>query len=170
VRGLWLALALLVALVLQTAIARWQLPAPLSVDLVTVVVIYTALAAGPMAGLSAGTVGGLVQDALSSGILGIGGLAKTLVGYFAGRFGTQFIVTSTLPRMVIFAGATVAHAVIFMGLYTVLGLRSFPQPLMTVAGQTAGNCLAGLILVQLIDWVPRVVERRRQARIVRVRR
>ena len=81
-----------------------------------------------MTGLVAGTVGGLVQDALSSGILGMGGLAKTVVGFLAGRFGTQFIVTATVPRLLVFAAATAAHAVLFMGLYTLLGLRSLPGP------------------------------------------
>jgi hypothetical protein len=61
-----------------------------------------------------------VQDALSSGVIGIGGLAKTLVGFLAGIIGTQFIVAQSLPRFVVFFGATVLHAVVFMGLYVLL--------------------------------------------------
>ena len=56
----------------------------------------------------AGTLGGLVQDALSSGVIGIGGLAKTIVGFLAGVVGTQFIVAQPLPRFVVFFGATIA--------------------------------------------------------------
>ena len=97
------------ALVLQTTITGTVLRV-LPVDLVLVVVVAAALAFGPVTGLLAGTVGGLIQDALSSGILGMGGLAKTLVGFAAGRFGTQFIVTATVPRLLVFAAATVAHA------------------------------------------------------------
>jgi len=170
VKTLWLALALAAALLLQSALPAWRFPGDVSVDLVLVVVVFSALVSGPMTGLVAGTVGGLVQDALSSGILGIGGLAKTLVGYFAGRFGTQFIVTSTGPRLLAIAVATVAHAVVFMGLYTVLGLRTFPHPAATVLGQTLGNCTAGLVGMQLAEWLPRVIERRRMARTMRVRR
>ena len=55
------------------------------VDLVLVAVVYVALVHGAAAGILAGTFGGLVQDAVSSGILGIGGLAKTLVGFTVGR-------------------------------------------------------------------------------------
>ena len=46
-----------------------------------IVVVYVGIKSGPVTGLLAGTVAGLIQDALSSGILGIGGLAKTLVGF-----------------------------------------------------------------------------------------
>ena len=66
-----------------------------------------------------------MQDALSSSVIGIGGLAKTLVGFLAGIIGTQFIVTASLPRFVVFFGATVLHAVVFMGLYVLLDLRHF---------------------------------------------
>ncbi len=97
------------------------------VDLVLVVVVASALAFGPVTGLAAGTVGGLIQDALSSGILGMGGLAKTLVGFAAGRFATQFIVTATVPRLLVFAAATVAHALLFMGLYTLPGPAVVPR-------------------------------------------
>ena len=38
----------------------------------------------PVTGMLAGTVGGLAQDALAGGIVGIGGMSKTIVG-FAGR-------------------------------------------------------------------------------------
>ena len=73
-----------------------------AVDLVLVVVVYVALTSGPVTGLLAGTLGGLLQDALSSGVIGIGGLAKTVVGFLAGIIGTQFIVAQPLPRFVVF--------------------------------------------------------------------
>ena len=93
-KGLWTAAALAVAVVLQTTVAGFLGQGVMTVDLVLVVVVYVALTSGPVAGLLAGTVGGIVQDALSSGILGMGGLAKTVVGFLAGRFGTQFIVAA----------------------------------------------------------------------------
>ena len=108
---------LAVAVVAQSALGGLEWRGTPTVDLVLVAVVYLALTGGPVAGLVAGTVGGLVQDALSTGILGMGGLAKTVVGFLAGRFGTQFIVTATLPRMITFAAATAAHAVLFMGAY-----------------------------------------------------
>ena len=164
-RLLGIVLALAVALVVQTS-----LPGAAPVDLVLVVVVAAALAFGPVTGLVAGTVGGLVQDALSSGILGMGGLSKTLVGFAAGRFATQFIVTATVPRLLVFAAASAAHAALFMGLYTLLGLRSFPDPATAVATQAVANAVIGVVGVRTVDAIPRMLERRRQNRGMRVKR
>jgi rod shape-determining protein MreD len=165
VRFLGVVAALAVALVVQTS-----LPGAAPVDLVLVVVVAAALAFGPVTGLVAGTVGGLAQDALSSGILGMGGLAKTLVGFAAGRFATQFIVTATVPRLLVFAAATAGHAGLFMGLYTLLGLRSFPDPVTAVATQAMANAVIGVVGVRAVDALPRVIERRRANRGMRVKR
>ena len=54
-------------------------------DLVLVVVVYVALTTGPVSGMLAGSVAGLIQDALSSGVIGIGGLAKSIVGFWRAR-------------------------------------------------------------------------------------
>jgi rod shape-determining protein MreD len=152
------------AVVAQSAIGAYAWRDMAVVDLVLVAVVFVALMGGPVAGILAGTCAGLVQDALSSGILGIGGLAKTLVGFTVGRVGSQFIVTGSLPRVLAFAAATAAHAVIFMGVYWVLGLRSFPNPLPSVAVQAIGNGLVGAIGFQMSEWMPRALERRRASR------
>ena len=169
-RGLMLVAALAAAVVLQTTLAGFLVPGALTVDLVLVVVVYVALTSGPVAGLLAGTVGGLVQDALSSGILGMGGLTKTLVGFLVGRFGTQLIVTAMMPRFLVFAAASAAHAGLFMGAYTLLGLRSFPDPLATVALQAVGNGVIGVVGFQVAEWLPQMLDRRRSGRGMRVKR
>lgn len=157
-------LALVVALVLQTTLARFVIRGTVAVDLVLVVVVYEALVSGPMTGMFAGTVGGLVQDALSTGVIGIGGLAKTIVGFLAGVIGRQFIVAQPLPRFVVFFGATILHAVIFIGLYTLLDLRQFGTPYAAVAGQAFGNAVIGVVAFQLVQFLPGAVERRRAQR------
>ncbi len=168
-RVLGVGLALAAALVLQTTVTG-MVRGVVPVDLVLVVVVGAALAFGPVTGLITGTIGGLIQDALTSGILGMGGLAKTLVGFAAGQFGTQFIVTATVPRLLVFAAATAAHAALFMGLYGLLGLRSFADPVPGVAIQAVGNALVGVFGVRAVDAVPRILERRRDNRGLRVRR
>jgi rod shape-determining protein MreD len=157
-------LAVAAALALQTTLARFVVRGPVAVDFVLVVVVYVALTAGPSAGLLSGAVAGLIQDALSTSLIGIGGLAKTIVGFLAGIVGTQFIVVDTLPRFVVFFAATVVHAVVFMGLYAVLDLRHFGTPYAAVAGQAAGNALVGVVAFQLVELLPGAVERRRAAK------
>ncbi len=160
-------LGLAVALAVQTTLSTLLLRGTAALDLVLITVVYVALTSGPMTGLLAGTVAGLAQDALSSGVLGIGGLAKTLVGYGTGVLGTQFIITAPLPRFVVFVLATIAHAAVFIGLYVVLDLRVFPSPYAAVAGQALGNGFVGVVLAQLIELLPGVAARRRATRTFR---
>ena len=152
-------LATALALALQTSLAGTN-----AVDFVLVVVVYVALTYGPVTGLLTGTFAGLVQDALASGVIGIGGLAKTIVGFLAGVIGTQFIVAQPLPRFVVFFGATLLHAVVFYGLYLVLNLRQFGSAYAAIAGQALSNALVGVVAFQLVELLPGAVERRRAAR------
>jgi rod shape-determining protein MreD len=163
-------LAVALALALQTTLARYVIRGTVAVDLVLVAVVYVALTSGPASGLLTGAVAGLIQDALvASPVIGIGGLAKTIVGFLAGVLGTQFIVAQPLPRFVVFFSATVLHAVIFMGLYTLLDIRHFGAPYAAVAGQALGNAVVGVMAFQLVELLPGAVERRRAMR-GRVRR
>jgi rod shape-determining protein MreD len=157
------------ALALQTTLARFVIRGTGAVDLVLVVVVYAALTSGPVTGMLTGTFAGLVQDALSSGVIGIGGLAKTLVGFLTGIIGTQFIVAQPLPRMVVFVAATFLHAIVFMGLYELLDLRQFGWPVGAVTGQAIGNALVGIVAFQLVELLPGAMERRRMSR-PRIRR
>lgn len=162
-------LAIAVALALQTTLARFVIRGTVAVDLVFVLVVYVALSSGPVTGLLTGALAGLAQDALSSGIIGIGGLAKTVVGFLAGMVGTQFIVSQPLSRLVVFFAATLLHAAIFIGLYVLLDLRHFGTPVAAVLGQATGNALVGVIAFQLTEFVPGAMERRRMQK-TRVRR
>jgi rod shape-determining protein MreD len=162
-------LATALALALQTTLARFFVRGTVAVDLVLVAVVYVALTYGPVTGLFCGTAAGLAQDALSTGVIGIGGLAKTIVGFLAGVMGTQFIVTQPFPRFVVFFAATVLHALVFMGLYVLLDLRHFERPYAAVAGQAVGNAVVGIVAFQLVELLPGIVERRRAQRS-RIRR
>jgi rod shape-determining protein MreD len=161
--GVLIAIAL--ALALQTTLARFVVGGTAALDLVLVVVVYVALTTGPVSGLLAGSVAGIIQDALSSGVIGIGGLAKSIVGFAAGVIGQQFIVTAALPRFVMFLGATALHAAVFMGLYVLLELRTFPAPWAAIASQAVVNAAVGMIAFTIIESLPGFVERRRSRRV-----
>lgn len=160
--GVLLAIAL--ALALQTTLARVLVAGTAAVDLVLVAVVYVALTSGPGPGMLAGSLAGLIQDSLSSGVIGIGGLAKCIVGFLVGGIGQQFIVTATLPRLLMFVAATVAHAAVFMGLYVLLGLRTFPSPWPAVVGQAIGNSVVGMVAFTIIESLPGAIERRRRSK------
>jgi rod shape-determining protein MreD len=164
VRTAGVLIAIALALALQTTLARFVVGGTTAIDLVLVAVVYIALTSGPVSGMLAGSLAGLIQDQLSTGVPGIGGLAKSIVGFVAGAIGQQFIVTAALPRLVMFVGATAAYQALFMGLYVVLGLRSFPSPWKAIATQALGNAVVGMIAFTIVEAFPGVVERRRAGR------
>jgi rod shape-determining protein MreD len=153
--------ALAAALVLQTTLAGLTLRGATLVNLVLVAVVYMALAFGPVAGMLAGTAGGLVQDSLAGGIIGVGGLSKTLVGFFVGVLGAQFIVSQTLPRFVMFVGATFVHELCFQGLQALVEGRAFALHWSTTLTQAAVNGLIGILAFQVVELGPGVIQRRR---------
>jgi rod shape-determining protein MreD len=162
VAGVLVAVAL--ALATQATFDRVVFGDTAVVDLVLTAVVYVSLTMGPGPGMLTGSLAGLIQDALSSGVIGIGGLAKTVVGFVVGAISQQFIVTAAVPRLVMFVLATVAHAVLFMGLYQVLGARTFASPIAAVATQAVGNTVVGMVAFSIIEGLPGMVERRRLAR------
>jgi len=177
VRAIAILLAIAIALALQTSLARFFTPGAGLIDLVFVVVVYIALSGGPTAGMIAGAVAGLSQDALAAtgalqisigagtvstrSIIGIGGLAKTVVGFFAGIIGSQFIVARPLPRALVFFTATVAHAIIFVGLYQVIDRAYTQTTLGAIFRQAGANALIGVLVFQIADFLPSFVDRRR---------
>lgn len=163
-KGLLIAAGVVLALAVQTTLARYLIGGRFVIDLVLVAVVYAALAAGPVSGMVTGTVAGLIQDALSTGIIGIGGLSKTIVGFIAGVVGTQFIVAQSPSRFVVFFAATLLHAAIFMGLYVLLGVRTFESRYAVVLGEALANAVIGVVAFQLSDLLPGAVERRRLGR------
>jgi rod shape-determining protein MreD len=161
VRMLRLAVVIAAALVLQTTLARFLVRGSIGVDLVLVAVVYLSLTRGPTAGLLSGMVAGLAQDALGTGIVGIGGLAKTVVGYLAGTFGSAFIVAQPIPRFLVFFAATVVEMVIIAGFHAVLDPGPASLPVGAVVAQALGNSLVGIVMFQLAESLPRSLERRR---------
>ena len=162
--------AIAAALALQTTLGSLVIRGTAALDLVLIVVVYIALMTGPVTGLLLGSFAGLIQDSLSSGIIGIGGLAKTVVGFMAGVLGTQFIVAAPLSRFVVFVLATALHAAIFMGLYVLLELRQFDSPYGPVLSQAVGNGFVGVVGAQLVELLPGLRERRRTRRASRLSR
>ena len=71
-------------------------------ELPLLVTIYFALMRrSPVGGLFVGMLVGLAQDSLSKNPLGMFGIVKTLVGYFAASVGLRFDVDHPLVRLVL---------------------------------------------------------------------
>jgi rod shape-determining protein MreD len=161
VRTIGVLLALSGALALQTTLTGLTIAGATAVNLVLVAVIYTALAFGPVAGLLTGSVGGLVQDALAGGIVGIGGFSKTLVGFLVGLLGAQFIVAQSLPRFVMFVGGTLVHELCSQALYALVETRAFRMPWSATLIQAVVNGVIGILAFQIVESGPGLMQRRR---------
>ena len=63
-----------------------------------VTVYFSLMRRSPIGGIAVGALVGLVQDSLSKNLLGMLGIVKTLVGYFAASVGLRFDVDHSLVR------------------------------------------------------------------------
>lgn len=162
-RAIRIGLMLIAALTLQTGAAHATGNRTV-VDLVIVAVIYYSLVGGPNVGILLGSAAGLVQDALSGGVVGVGGFANCLVGCLAGVLGTQFIVTGTLPRFLVFVLGSLLQMGCSIGLYTLIDPRGIGVAPTTVLAQALLNGVVGVLAFYVVERMPQVIERRRLRR------
>jgi rod shape-determining protein MreD len=149
------------AVLLQVLFARYLIGGRVAFDLVLVGVVFVSLQAGAAGGMLAGTLGGLLQDAAAGGVVGVGGLLKTLVGFFTGAFGTQFVVAKPYARAMIVGAATIVHSFMAIGLQAVIG-QHWPGIVWTLMLQeVAINALVGFVAFHLADAVPGAMARSR---------
>lgn len=157
-------MALIGALLFQTTLAGMSLEGATRVNFVLITVVYVALSLGAVSGLLTGAVGGLIQDAIAGGIVGIGGISKTLVGFLVGVLGAQFIVSQPLPRFVMFVAATVVHELSFQSLYALVEGHGLRIVWSTLLAQAAVNALIGVVAFAVVEQMPGVVARRNARR------
>ena len=145
------ALALLVAFLVQTVFGRYFEFLNSYLDLFTVVVAMFGLLRGRAVGVMTGTAAGLIQDAFSGGFLGFNGISKITVGYVAGIAGRHLIVRSWSSRLLFFA----AMSMIDMAILAAVGnLTEHPRVVgegLTPLYMCIGNAIAGILLIRIVD-------------------
>ena len=155
--------AMIAALALQTSTFLGRQGT--GIDLVLVVVIWTALQFGPATGLLTGAAAGLAQDVLSGGgIIGVGGFAKTLVGFGAGVLGSQFIVAGSLPRFVVLVVGAAVNEIVFLGMYAAIERRGFDMPWKQAGIRALTTAVVGIALMIASNAIPAFLMRRRLRR------
>jgi rod shape-determining protein MreD len=162
VKGAIVGVAIIAALALQTSPFLGRQGA--GIDLVLVVVVWTALQFGPAAGLLTGAAAGLAQDVLTAPIIGVGGFSKTLVGFGAGVLGSQFIVANALPRFVVLAVGAVVNEIVFLGLYAAIERRGFDMPWRQAGARALATAVVGIALMIASNAIPAFLMRRRLRR------
>ena len=157
-------IALVIAWLGQTTLVPVVAGTGAPVDLVLLVVLFAAMARGPGVGLWTGTVAGLVQDALSGGVIGVSGLAKSIVAVLAGIAGSQFIIATIFHRMLVILAASLVHAFCFLGLYVLVGSEVPTAGVGFVLAQSVANAFVAVVAERIVRAAPGIFERIRRGR------
>lgn len=97
-------------------------------DLFVVVVVLQSLSRSSLAGLAAGLVVGMVQDALTGGLFGLYGFADTIIGYAVARASQRLVLEKAGGMFPVAATAAVVQQAIVVGLaYLLLPDPRFPD-------------------------------------------
>jgi rod shape-determining protein MreD len=115
------AAALIAAVLLQAALAPSLRIFGIVPNIVFLVVVTLALVEGPIAGCTAGFVGGLLFDLLGSGVVGPSALVLTLVGYVAGLMQANMFAEGWLLPVTVVAVASLAAEVTYGIVLAVVG-------------------------------------------------
>jgi rod shape-determining protein MreD len=112
-RWLGSALALLLALIAQTALGQLAPAQARLLDLFLIVVVYCGLVFGESHGMLVGAAAGWIQDSLAGGsVVGISGLSKVIVGFGVGFAGARFLVGGGAQRLLVVFVASLADALL----------------------------------------------------------
>jgi cell shape-determining protein MreD len=147
---------IVLAVVLHAVLGRVSAPLPILFNAFAWVVLYFGLTRHEVFGALMGTACGLLQDSLSLGVFGIGGLTKTLLGFGSGYISRKINVTP-VGRTFVFV---LVLAALELFLWKILVLFLFGEHFAAAAG---------LVFLQppataLIVTVAFQARRRREAR------
>jgi rod shape-determining protein MreD len=151
-KGLWTGIAILVALLLETALGRLVSGGSRFLDPFLLVMVYCALTGGEAHGMLAGMAAGWVQDVHFAGpVLGVSAFTKLLIGYSAGLAAGHFLIVGPAARALILLLATLADALVFQWLAAVFDLRVLDLSSLALASRATVNAVAGALLFELLD-------------------
>ena len=160
-RVFWTALAILAALLLQTALGR-LLPLQARVfDPFLLVVVYCGLTGGETHGMLAGAAAGWVQDVHFGGrVLGLSGLTKVLVGFVVGVGSTRFHLGEPAARLLVLMVATLADALLYGQLAQVFDVQAYALSPLGLLARAVVNGAVGMVVFETVDrqirrWAPR---------------
>jgi len=140
-----------IALLLQTVLPV-RLPLARVFDFPLLVTIYFAVGRrNKVFAIALGTVIGLTQDALSSGLIGLFGMAKGLIGYLAATASVKFEIEDVFGRLALTASLVLTHGLFLAALHRVLLDPAPPFQLLSLAASTLANTGLGLVLYLALD-------------------
>lgn len=119
------------------------------VDLPLIVVLYYALNRGPIVGSTLGGAVGLLQDSLTGSLLGVGAVARSLVGYAVGSASTRLVFVGRFPQILFVAAGTLLSNLLEALTLALMGRQLAMPSFAGLLAVTVGNSLVGGILLVL---------------------
>jgi rod shape-determining protein MreD len=146
----------LLAVFVQVFVSKWVSFIKIF-DLPLLVTIFFAVARRrPVPGLVTGALIGTVQDVFSSPVIGLNGIAKTMIGYLASSLGVRIDVENPGSRFIMTFVFCLLHRIIYMLID--LGLVGGNDPWLW--GHTLLSSFAnGLLAVALFTAMDRLKQR-----------
>lgn len=151
-KSFWTGLALVAALLVQSALSKGLPGAARYFDPFLLVVVYCGLTGGSSRGMVVGVCAGWVQDVHFGGrVLGLFGLTKLLIGFMVGASSTRFHLAEPTSRVLVLFLATVADALLFRGLAVVFEVDAYMLSPVGLLVRGLLNALAGVILFEALE-------------------
>lgn len=146
------AVAILMALVVATALGQLLPALGRVVDPFLLVVVYCALRGGETEGMLTGLAAGWVQDAQFAGpVLGISPLAKILIGFMVGLAGRHFLLAGLGARTLVLLAASAADTFLFQWLAAVFDVRVIDLGPLGLLWRATVNAGLGVALFEVVD-------------------
>lgn len=121
-------------------------------DLPLLVTIFLSVSRrNPVSGIIAGSVIGLLQDALTHLPLGVYGIAKTVVGFGASSLGMRIDVENPLARVLTVSGFYVVHYLVYFIVARVLVGQTVEWDWGRLVLAAAANAVVALPLFSFLD-------------------
>lgn len=143
--GVKLTIAFIISILLQWTLRNVAEPF-VYVDFPLIVVVYAALQRNSIRAILFGTFSGIAVDALSGGLLGANGFAKTLVAYIVSEIARRVYLDNLLLRIPVLAGATVLSSIVYFGLHWLFGQPPSGDILVTSAYSLIGTTITGTLV------------------------
>jgi len=145
-------LAILMALVVATALGQLVPSLGRVVDPFLLVVVYCALRGGETQGMLSGLCAGWVQDAQFAGpVLGISPLTKIVIGFTVGLAGTRFLLVGFGARTLVLLAASAADSFLFQWLAAVFDVRVVDLGPLAMLWRATVNAGLGVAIFEIID-------------------
>jgi cell shape-determining protein MreD len=163
-KAFWTAGAILIALLLQSAVSQVAPGQARILDPFLLVLVYCALTGGEVHGMLAGAASGWIQEIHFGGaVKGLTGLTRVVLGFGVGLAGGRFLLARPGARLLVLFVATLLDTLLLEGLAATFEVRL--QRLSTAGLLTRGavNAVVGATLYEIIDRATARL-RRREAR------